>query len=101
MSTRQQIFGLPGEKQPLLPDLALSCLAANGRVKYLFALLQLARDHQAFPVKQSPACPTADRDQRPQRVADARIPNASDWVMALRTAPEVPSNNTINCAEFP
>ncbi len=45
MATKSTIVGVLGEKELLLPELLHEALAANGRVKYFFSLLQLARSH--------------------------------------------------------
>ena len=54
MTTKQGIIGSLGEQQVLLPDLVQSGLAANDRVKYLFTLLQLAKDQCERPAANPP-----------------------------------------------
>jgi uncharacterized protein Yka (UPF0111/DUF47 family) len=45
MATKAAIVSALGQKELLLPDLVHDALAANGRTKYFFTLLQLARQH--------------------------------------------------------
>jgi uncharacterized protein Yka (UPF0111/DUF47 family) len=49
MTEKNRIISALGESRLLLPALLSAALAANGQVKYLFTLLQLARDRADHP----------------------------------------------------
>ena len=70
MGTKQEIIGSLGEKQLLLPGLVQAGLAANDRIKYFFALLQLAREQCEQP---APNPPDLAREREACGVADTEL----------------------------
>ncbi len=81
MTTKQEIIGSLGEKQLLLPGLVQSGLAANDRVKYLFTLLQFAKEQCEQPAANPP---DLAREREASGVAEAELDGV---VAASRSLP--------------